>query len=436
MTKDMKEGPSGRPKRNKPRSKTADAKGVSKHKTQILTPKADAVQDLADRNNQLQDSQASQASHADQTSQTSLGGQADQASQTGRTEAPLAPGLYLLPSPLGNLGDLSLRACRILSAADLIAAEDTRRTLKLLNHLNLKKTLVSYREQNHNLIWPKILSRLRDKQVVALISDAGSPAIADPGAKLVREARKEGFDIFPIPGPSAVITALMACGFPISSFTFGGFLPSKASQRRLRLSALKDLNQVLVFFESPHRLVRSVSDMAEILGPRQALMAREMTKLHEEYLYLTLDELLAELTANPRRGEVTLVIGPSVNESINETSDRREPKHVYFEGLTELKDLTDLKDLKDLIDLIDLEDLADLDGLPCFKDVNDSADMKDPANIKDSTDAKDSTNLKKIVAASARPTKELAALLAEKSGRTKKEMYDLIISIRREPDSR
>jgi 16S rRNA (cytidine1402-2'-O)-methyltransferase len=284
----------------------------------------------------------------------------------------LEPGLYLVPGPLGNLGDLSQRAVKILSGADLIAAEDTRRTLKLLNYLGLKKPLVSYREQNHDQIWPKIRFELANQQSVALMTDAGAPAISDPGAKLVAEARREGYNIFPIPGPSAVITALMVSGFNVSGFTFVGFLPSKAAQRRQRLSSLKDHNDLLVFFESPHRLSASLADMVQILGSRQAFMAREMTKIHEEYLSLSLEELAKEVAANPRRGEITLVIAPSENF---QTQDNSEGEALAQE--------------------LDLERLSSL------------------------------------IIADPRPTNELAAFLAQKFQKTKKQMYSLILDCRK-----
>jgi 16S rRNA (cytidine1402-2'-O)-methyltransferase len=221
-----------------------------------------------------------------------------------------APGLHLLPGPLGNLGDLSPRAAAALAAADLVAAEDTRRSVKLLNHLGLKKRLASYRGQNHDRAWPAIRQVLAGGGRVALLSDAGAPTVSDPGAKLVAEARAAGFGVWPVPGPSAVITALMACGMPSTPFTFAGFLPPRRAARRTAIEALKGLPGLLVLFESPVRLAASLADLAGILGPRPAFMAREMTKIHEEYLSLDLPALAAEIAARPRKGEVTLVIGP------------------------------------------------------------------------------------------------------------------------------
>ncbi|MDR1656875.1 MAG: 16S rRNA (cytidine(1402)-2'-O)-methyltransferase [Deltaproteobacteria bacterium] len=222
----------------------------------------------------------------------------------------LTPGLYLLPGPLGNLGDLSQRAIEVLTGADLVAAEDTRRTVKLLNYLGLKKPMISYREQNHHRSWPGIDRVLAGGGRVALLSDAGAPTISDPGAGLVAAAVDTGYAVFPIPGPSAIICALMASGFISSSFTFAGFLPSTGPKRRTRLEELKNRPESLVFFESPHRLADCLADMADILGPRSALMAREMTKIHEEYLHLDLPALAENVRLKPRRGEVTLVVSP------------------------------------------------------------------------------------------------------------------------------
>lgn len=215
----------------------------------------------------------------------------------------------MLPSPIGNLGDLSERFIEVLSAAGAVAAEDTRRTLKLLSHLGLKKRIYGYREENHRILSPKLLRHLEDGDIVALLSDAGAPGICDPGALLVTEAREAGWPVYPIPGPSAVVTALMASGFEISRFSFLGFLPPKSDARRKALEKVKDRPEVLVAFIPPHKLTDTLADLLAVLGPRPAFMAREMTKVHEEYLRLNLDGLLAEVTANPRRGEVTLVIG-------------------------------------------------------------------------------------------------------------------------------
>jgi len=220
----------------------------------------------------------------------------------------LIPGLYLAPSPLGNLGDLTLRVIEALKAADLVVAEDTRRSLKLLNHLGLKKPLQSYREQNHKSAWPKIAKVLADEGRVVLLTDAGAPSVSDPGAALAEAAAEAGFRVIALPGPSAVITALMASGFSADRFSFAGFLPARKKERRDFISALAAQPWTLVFFETPHRLAEALADLAEILGPRPAFLAREMTKLHEEGLRGDLAALAAEVGANPRKGEITLVV--------------------------------------------------------------------------------------------------------------------------------
>ncbi len=219
-----------------------------------------------------------------------------------------AGGLYLVASPLGHLGDLTARAVEVLRAADLVVAEDTRRTVKLLNHLEIHRPLLSYRQQNHQRAWPKIADALAQGGRVALLTDAGAPGVSDPGAELVRAAREAGFNIVPLPGPSAVVTALMACGFSADRFTFAGFIPARARERREFLAGLARHPWTLVFFEAPHRLAESLADLAEILGSRPALLAREMTKLHEEYLAADLPALAAEAAARPRKGEMTLVV--------------------------------------------------------------------------------------------------------------------------------
>ncbi|MDR0549676.1 MAG: 16S rRNA (cytidine(1402)-2'-O)-methyltransferase [Deltaproteobacteria bacterium] len=230
------------------------------------------------------------------------------------TSESLAQGLYLLASPIGHLGDLSPRLKAVLADCDLVAAEDTRRSLKLLNHLDLKKPLISYREQNHAVAWPKIENVLAQDGRVALLSDAGAPTLADPGVLLVQAARAKGYKIWPIPGPSAVVTALMASGFWAERFIFGGFLPVKSAERVAIVKKLDDVGLCVVYFETPHRLLASLKDLAKTLGPRSALLAREMTKVHEEYLFGELPELLANVKAKPRQGEITLVIGPKAKE--------------------------------------------------------------------------------------------------------------------------
>jgi 16S rRNA (cytidine1402-2'-O)-methyltransferase len=210
---------------------------------------------------------------------------------------------------LGNLGDLTRRAGEILAAADLVCAEDTRRALKLLNSMGLRRRLISYREQNHERAWPGIEETLAAGGLAALITDAGTPTVSDPGAALVRAARAAGYPVSALPGPSAVVTALAASGLPADRFHFAGFPPARASARRAFLAGLAPWPWTLVFFEAPHRLAASLADMAAAFGPRPAFLAREMTKFHEELISADLAALAEEAAARPRPGEMTIVVG-------------------------------------------------------------------------------------------------------------------------------
>lgn len=225
-------------------------------------------------------------------------------------DRPLAPGLYLVATPIGNLSDVSLRALAILARASLIAAEDTRHSKKLLSHFGIRTELTPYHEHNAKQERPKILARIRAGAAVALISDAGTPLISDPGYKLVRDALDEGLTVISIPGPSAVLAALTSAGLPTDTFLFVGFLPPKAGARQARLAALKDVPATLVVFETPQRLAQSLADMAEVLGPRESVVARELTKLHENVMRGTLDGLGKTIKAQAPKGEVVVVVAP------------------------------------------------------------------------------------------------------------------------------
>jgi 16S rRNA (cytidine1402-2'-O)-methyltransferase len=218
------------------------------------------------------------------------------------------PGLYVLATPLGNLSDISQRALLVLKSSNLVAAEDTRRTSKLLNYFEINTALISYREQNHNTAWRRLERSLKEGGIIALVSDAGTPIISDPGSKLVSQVRNIGYPVYPIPGPSAVTAALSVSGFNGTNFTFGGFLPPRSSRRKKYLESFKNLPHPLIFFLTPHKLEESLVDFLEVLGPRPAFLAREMTKLHEEYLALPLDAMLEEVFTYPRKGEITLVV--------------------------------------------------------------------------------------------------------------------------------
>jgi 16S rRNA (cytidine1402-2'-O)-methyltransferase len=233
---------------------------------------------------------------------------------TALLDRPLAAGLYLVATPIGNLADISLRALAILARAPLIAAEDTRHSRKLLSHYNIAAELTPYHEHNAARERPKLLARIEAGYAVALISDAGTPLVSDPGYKLVREALDAGLMVTSIPGPSAALAALTCAGLPTDSFLFGGFLPPKSGPRQTRLAALKDAHATLIFFETAPRLSKSLADMSTVLGPREAVIARELTKLHETLHRGTLDTLAAEIEEQPVKGEVAVVVAPSKAE--------------------------------------------------------------------------------------------------------------------------
>jgi 16S rRNA (cytidine1402-2'-O)-methyltransferase len=210
------------------------------------------------------------------------------------------------------LEDITLRAIRILREVDLVAAEDTRHTRKLLTHLGISKPLTSYYDHNQAFKGEAILARLRDGASVALVSDAGTPCIADPGYLLVRDAAAAGIKVLPIPGPAALLAALAAAGLPTDAFTFLGFLPSRPGKRRERLRELQQETRTLVFYEAPHRLAACLQDLAEILGDRPAAVARELTKLHEEFARGGLVDLAATFAQRTVKGEVVILVAPAL----------------------------------------------------------------------------------------------------------------------------
>lgn len=217
--------------------------------------------------------------------------------------------LYLVPTPIGNLGDLSDRVRETLSAVDFIAAEDTRVSLKLLNHLGLKKPLVSYYEHNRAESGPRILARLQGGESCALVTDAGTPAISDPGQDLVALCAGADVPVCAIPGPCAAVTALAASGLPTGRFTFEGFLSTASKSRREHLDALRGERRTMIFYEAPHKLVRTLSDFASVFGPeRRISLCRELTKLHEEILRTTLGEAAAYYETQAPRGEYVLIL--------------------------------------------------------------------------------------------------------------------------------
>jgi 16S rRNA (cytidine1402-2'-O)-methyltransferase len=219
--------------------------------------------------------------------------------------------LYVVGTPIGNLEDISMRALRILREVDLIACEDTRHTMKLLSHFDIHTTLVSYHEHNEITRAPEIVIDLEQGASVALVSDAGMPAISDPGQRLVSQCLRHGIKVVPIPGPSAFVSALAASGLPSEEFAFIGFLPSRPTERRKKLRALAAEERTLVFYEAPHRVLDSLEDILELLGNRPAVVAREITKLHEEFLHGHLAELVDATRRKAPRGEITLIVGPA-----------------------------------------------------------------------------------------------------------------------------
>lgn len=229
--------------------------------------------------------------------------------------------LFVVATPLGNLDDVTFRAVKCLKEVHLIACEDTRRTVKLLNHLGIKKPLISCFEHNERARIDELLERISRGEDVALVSDAGTPTISDPGFPLVRAAHERGIKVSPIPGPSALVAALSVSGLPTDEFLFAGFLPRTAAARRKRLLSLKGLGATLVFYESPHRLVDSLADMMAVLGDREAFLCREVTKLHEELRRGSLSDIARDLSNRAEvLGEIVLVVAGAAVEALKSGS--------------------------------------------------------------------------------------------------------------------
>lgn len=236
--------------------------------------------------------------------------------------ANLAPGLYLVATPIGNLGDITLRALEVLRSVDRIACEDTRQTQKLLNHFQIAKPTVSCHEHNEHERARELVRALQTGTRIALVSDAGTPGISDPGTWLVREAIAAGVAVIPIPGANAAVNALIASGLPSEEFEFLGFLPEKSGARRTRLEALAAADRTnprtLIFYEAPHRVLDSLADLEAVWGPElRVVVARELTKVHEEFLRGTVAEVRKELTGRERiRGEIALLIEAPANTKV------------------------------------------------------------------------------------------------------------------------
>ena len=218
--------------------------------------------------------------------------------------------LYLVATPIGNLEDITLRALRILKEVDQIACEDTRHTLKLLNHYEISKPLISYHEHNELTRAPELVLAMENGSSIALVSDAGMPLVSDPGHRLVTLAIRHHISVVPVPGPAALLAALSASGLPNEEFLFVGFLPARSGERRRALEHLRIEERTMIFYEAPHRIADTVADALAILGNRPACLAREVTKLHEEFRRGKLFDLVQSLGDRPAKGEITLLIGP------------------------------------------------------------------------------------------------------------------------------
>ena len=246
--------------------------------------------------------------------------------------------LYLVPTPIGNLGDISQRARETLENADFIAAEDTRVSLKLLNHLGIKKSLVSYYEHNKAFKGDKIVERILAGETCALVSDAGSPAISDPGEDLVKQCHEAGIVVCAIPGPCAAITALSISGQATGRFCFEGFLSTAKKSRREHLESLLKEQRTMIFYEAPHKLLSTLEDMAEVFGRERGIsLCRELTKLHEEVVRTTLGEAVEKYTETPPKGEFVLIVAsaePEIKESATEADAAQRVRQLMEDGMS------------------------------------------------------------------------------------------------------
>lgn len=247
--------------------------------------------------------------------------------------------LYIVATPIGNLEDMTFRGVRTLKEVDLIAAEDTRHSRKLLSHFGIATRMTPYHDHNEQLKTDYLMELLQNGQSIAIITDAGTPCIADPGYRVVQAAVAAGVKVVPIPGVSAVATALSAAGLPTDRFTFEGFLPSKEGKRRSKLAELKDEPRMMIFYEAPHRLVATLTDMQTVFGNRHAVVARELTKIHEEFRNGSLQELAGHYCSQQVKGEIVILVAPAAAPSQYEIPDASTLlRSLLFEKNISLKD--------------------------------------------------------------------------------------------------
>lgn len=244
--------------------------------------------------------------------------------------------LYICPTPIGNLEDITLRTIKVLNEVDLIAAEDTRHTLKLLNHYNIKKPLISYHEHNKITAGEKILEEIKKGKKIALVTDAGMPGISDPGEDIIKRCIEENIELVALPGPTAFVLALVLSGLSTESFVFEGFLPSKGKERKDRLNKLKNETRTIILYEAPHRIISLLKDLLEALGNRKIAISRELTKIHEETFRGTIQEAIEKFESQNPKGEFVLVVeGTDVEkQSFDHISIKEHIKMYMNEGLS------------------------------------------------------------------------------------------------------
>ena len=245
--------------------------------------------------------------------------------------------LYICGTPIGNLEDITLRALKILKEVNLIAAEDTRHTLKLLNHYQINTKVASYYEYNKFKKAPYLVEILKNGQDIALVSDAGMPGISDPGYVLIDLALKNNIKIIPVPGVSALITALVVSGLPTDKFVFEGFLPRKIKERKRYFKSIENEERTIIFYETPHRLKKALKDMLEILGDRKVVIARELTKMYEEIIRGELSQVLSEIDSKEIKGEITLIVQGGIKKKENGSIDFLIKECIIEEYLNKLK---------------------------------------------------------------------------------------------------